>query len=217
MPRASVMILRTIMSAAQNAPAFDATSDSSAQHALSRPTLYPLPCAARWATLSDTLSRSPCSTVRVERLQEWPSTNGGTSSRCGRQRRRRPLDESGDTTQSKSSACGPSSAQMTTTHRVPGPGPGLPPASLQAQAIASPFFEPVRDRVARDAEGPSQPAQRTAFIISTQDLFAFFYRVGVCARLLAAALLAIAAQVTLSAIGGQSIANQIEARAMLTS
>jgi hypothetical protein len=35
--------------------------------------------------------------------------------------------------------------------------------------------------------------------------------------LLAAALLAIAAQVTLSAIGSQSIANQIDARAMLTS
>jgi hypothetical protein len=85
------------------------------------------------------------------------------------------------------------------------------------QAIASPFFEPVRDRVARYAEGTSQPAQRAAFIVSTQDLFAFFYRVGVCARLLATALMAIAAQVTLSAIGGQSIANQIEARAMLTS
>jgi hypothetical protein len=217
MPRASVMILRTIISAAQHAPVVAATSDSSARRVLSRQTLYQPPYAARRATLSSTLSKGPYSTELGERLQEWPSTNGGTSSRCGRQRRRRPLDESGDTTQSKSSACSPSSAHMTTTHRVPGPGLGRPPASLQGQAIASPFFEPVRDRVARDAEGPSQPAQRTAFSISTQDLFACFYRVGVCARLLAAALLAIAAQVTLSAIGGQSIANQIEARAMLTS
>jgi hypothetical protein len=193
MPRASVMILRTIMSVAQNAPVVAATSDSSARRVLSRPTLYPPPCAAHWATLSRTLSRGPYSTELGERLQEWPSTNGGTSSRYGRQRRRRPLDDSGDTTQSKSSAFWSSSAQMTTTHQVPAPGLGLPPVSLQAQAIALPFFAPVRGRVARYAEGASQPAQRTAFIISTQDLFAFFYRVGVCARLLAAALLAIAA------------------------
>ncbi len=71
-------------------------------------------------------------------------------------------------------------------------------------ATLIPFFNPSCDGVARDTEGASQSAQRTALIISAHDLFAFFSRVGVCAWLLAAALLTIAA-------------HQIDARAMLTS
>ena len=217
MPHASVMILRTTMSAAQSAPVFDAMSDSTSRRVPSRLTLYPPPWAALRATLSHTLSRNPCSTERGERLQEWPATNGGTSSRCGRQRRRRPLDESGDIARSTANAFWPSSTQMTTVRPTPAPGLRLPPAFRRGWARQSPFFNPSRDRVARDAEGPSQSAQRTAFIISAQDLFAFCFRVGVCAWLLPAALLTIAAQVALSAISGQSIANQIAACAMLTS
>lgn len=217
MPHAAVMIWRTTMSAAQSALVFAVKSDSTARRVPSGPTLYPLPCVALRATLSRTLSRNPCSTAHGERLQELLSTNGDTSSRCGHQRRRRQPDESDDTTRSKSSASWPSSAQMTTTHPIPALGLGLPPASRRDRASQSPFFNPGRDRVARDAEGPSQSAQRTAVIISAQDLFAFLFRVGIRARLLAAALLTIAAQVTLSAISGPSIANQIDAGAMLTS
>src|SRR5215211_4514003 len=98
MLHASVLTLRTTMSTAQNAPVFDAMSDSTARRVPSRPTLYPPPCAARRAALSRTLSRNPCNTERDQRLQELLSTNGGRSSRYGRQRRRRPPDESGDTT-----------------------------------------------------------------------------------------------------------------------
>ena len=208
---------RTTMSAAQSVPIFDAKSDSTARHAPSRPTLYPLPCAARRVTRARRPSKSRCSTELGEKLQEWPAINGGTSSRYGRQRRRRRPDESGDTTRSKSNASWPSSAQMTTTHPVPALGLRLPPAFRRGRVSQSPFFYPSRDRVARDAEGTSQSTQRTAFITGAQDLLAFFFRVGIGTRLLATALLTIAAQVALSVISGQSIANQIDARAMLTS
>ena len=217
MPHASVLTLRMTMSAAQNAPVFDAKSDSTARRVPSRPTPFPLPCAARRATLSSTLSRNPCSTERGERVQGWPSTNGGTSSRCDLRLHRRPLDESGDRAQSKSSAFWPSSAQMTTAHPIPAPGLRLPKASRGAQASRSPFFNPRRDGVTRDAEGTSQSAQTAALVVSTQDSLTFFFRVGIGARLFTAAPLALAAQVTLSAISSQSIANQIRPCAVLTS
>lgn len=216
MPHASAMILRTTMSAAQSAPAFAATSDSTARRVLSPPTLYPPPCVARRVTLARMLSKNPYSTARGERLRERLSTNGGMSSRCGRRQRRQQLGESGDTRRPKSNACSPFSAQMTTTHRVPAPGLRLPPAFRRGQASLSPFFNPSRDGIARDAEGTSQSAQRTAFIVSAQDSVALLFRVGNGAWLRAAALLTIAAQVALSVISGQSIANQIDAGAMLT-
>ncbi len=148
MPHASVMTLRTTTSAAQNAPVFDAKSDSIARRAPSRPTPSLPPCAALRATLSSTLSRNPCSNERGERVQESPSTNGGTSSRCDLRSHKQPPDESGDRAQSKSSAFRPFSAQMTITHPIPAPGLRLPKASLQAQASRSPFFNPRRDGVA---------------------------------------------------------------------
>ena len=212
MPHASVTILRMTMSAAQNAPAFDVRLDSTFRHVPSRPTLYPPPCVAWRATLLSTLSRNPCSTERSESLQEWLSTNGGTSSRYGHQLRRRQSDESGDITRAKSNAFWLSSAQTTTTHPIPAPGLRQPKASRTAQASLSPFFNPSRDRVPRDAEGARQTAQTAALVIGAKYLFAFFFGVGIGARLLAAALLAIAAQVALTA---RSAANPLRTRLVL--
>ena len=217
MPHASVTILRMTMFAAQSAPAFVVRLDSTSRHAPSRPTLYPPLCVARRATLSRKLSRNPCSTERSERLQESLSTNEGTSARSGHQLRRRQSDESGDITRSKSNAFWLSSVQMTTTHPIPAPGLRRPTASRTAQASRPPFFNPSRDRVTRDAEGPRKPSQTAALVIGAKYSFAFFFGIGIGARLLAAALLASAAQVTLSAISGQSLANQICTGAVLTS
>lgn len=217
MPHASVTILRMTTSAAQNAPAFDVKLDSTFRHAPSRPTLYPPLCVAWRATLLNTLSRNPCSTERSESRQEWLSTNEGTSAHYGHQLRRRQSDESGDTVRSKSNAFWLSSAQTTTTHPIPAPGLGRPQASRTAQASLSPFFNPSCDRVARDAEGARQTAHTAALVIGAKYLFAFFFGIGISTRLLAAALLAVTAQVTLTAISGQSIAHQICTGAVLTS
>jgi hypothetical protein len=175
MLRASVLTLRTTMSAAQNAPVFDAMSDSTARRVPSRPTLYPPPCAARRATLSGTLSRNPCNTERDQRLQELLSTNGGRSSRCGRQRRRRQPDESGDTRRSISNAFWPSSTQMTTVHLTPTRGRRLRRASRKVQATELPFFEPSGDGLARDTESARESAQTTAFVVSAKYLFALWF------------------------------------------
>ena len=217
MLHASVLTLRTTMSAAQNAPVFDAMSDSTARRVPSRPTLYPPPCAARRAALSRTLSRNPCNTERDQRLQELLSTNGGRSARYGRQRRRRQPDESGDTTRSISNACWPSSAQMTTVRLTPTRGRRLQRASRKVQATELPFFEPSGDGLARDAESARESAQTTAFVVSAKYLFARRFWISIAARLFATALTAVAAQITLAAIRSQTVTHKSFALAVLTS
>ncbi len=202
---ASVVTSRTTMSAAQSAPVFDAMSDSTARRVLSRPTLYPPPCAVLRATLSSTLSKNPCSNKRGERFQELPSTTGGTSSRCGRQLRKRQPDESGDITRSKSNAFSPSSAQMTTVRPTPARDWRLQRASRKVQATGLPFFEPRGDGLPGDAEGARQSTQTAAFVVSAKYLFAFLFLISIAARLLATALTAVTAQVALPAIRSQTV------------
>ena len=205
MLHASVMTLRMTMSDGQNAPVFDAKSDSTSRRVPSRPTLYPPPCVALRATLSRTLSKNPCSTERGETDQGLFSTNGGTSSRCGRQRHRRQPDESGDTRRSKSSAFWPSSAQMTTIRPTPARDWRLLRASRKVQANELPFFEPRTDGLPGDAEGARQSTQTAALVVSTKYLFAFLLLISIAARLLATALTAVTAQVTLAAIRSQPV------------
>jgi hypothetical protein len=73
-------------------------------------------------------------------------------------------------------------------------------ASRRVPATVLPFCDPRGDGVPRDAEGARQTAQRTAFIVSAQDLFARLLCVSVAARSFSTALTTIAAQVTLAAI-----------------
>ncbi len=205
MPHASVVTSRTTMSAAQNAPVFDVMSDSTARRVLSRPTLYPPPWAALRAPLSHKLSRNPYNNVRGERLQESLSTTGGTSSRCGRQQRRRQPDEFDDTTRSKSNAFSPSSAQMTTVRPTPARDWRLRRGSRKVQATALPFFEPRGDGLPRDAEGARQSTQTAALVVSAEYLFALLFLISIAARLLATALAAVTAQVTLATIRSQTV------------
>jgi hypothetical protein len=71
--------------------------------------------------------------------------------------------------------------------------------------------------LARDAEGARKATQTAALVVGAQYLLALFITVSVRARLLAAALAAIAAQVTLAAVGGQPVAHYVLALAVLTS
>ena len=217
MLRASVMISRTIKSGARSAPTAAVMSDSTARRVLSRLTFYPPPCAALRAPLSHMLSRNPYNNVRGERLRESLSTTGGTSSRCGRQLRKRQPDESGDITRSKSNAFSPSSAQMTTVRPTPARDWRLQRASRKVQATGLPFFEPRGDGLPGDAEGARQSTQTAALVVSAKYLFAFLYLISIAARLLATALTAVTAQVTLAAIRSKAVTHKSFALAMLTS
>ena len=217
MPRALSMISRTIKFYAQTARAAGARLDSTARRAPFGPTLYRLPCAVLEESRLNMLPRNPCSNARGDTHQESLATSSGKSSDCDLRQHMRPLVLSGDTEQSKSNASWPSSAQMTTAHPTPARDKQLPGASRRVLARGLPFFDPSGDRVTRDAEGARQAAQRTAFIVSAQDLFALLLCVSVAARSFSTALTTIAAQVTLAAIRSQAITHQPLALAMLTS
>ena len=188
MPRASPMISRTIKFCAQSAPTAAVRSDSTARHALFALTLYPLPCAVLKESRLNRLPRNPCSNVPADIRLESLATSGGKSSGCGLRQRTPPLGESGDTTRSKSNASWLSSAQMTRVHPTPAREIQLPPASWRVRVTDSPFFDPRCDRVTRDAKGARQPAQRTAFVVSTKDLFARLLGVSIAARFFSTAL-----------------------------
>ena len=175
MLHASSLTSRMTMFAGQSAPVFDAKSDSTARRVLSHLTLSPLPYAALRATLLNMLSTNPYNNGLDESRQELLSINGGTSSRCGRQSRKRPPDESGDREQSRSSAFWLSSAQLTTTHPIPAMVLRLQEASRRVRASGLPFFEPSRDGVTRDAEGAGETAQTAALVVSAKDLFALLF------------------------------------------
>ena len=214
---ASSLTLRMTTSVSQNAPAFAAKLNSIARRVPSDLTLYPLPCAAWRATLSHMLSTNPYNNELGESRQEWLSTNGGRSFRCGHQLRRRPPDESGDTSRAKSSVFWPSSAQMTRVRLTPARDWRLRRASRKVQAVELPFFEPRGDGLPGDAEGARKSPQTAALVVSAKYLFACLFWISIAARLLAAALAAVTAEVTLAAIGSQAVTHQSFALAMLTS
>ncbi len=205
MPRASSLISRTTTCGARSAPAFDAMSDSTARRAPSGPTLYPRLSAVRRAALWRMPPRSPCSNERADTRQESLPISDGTSSRCGRRQCKRPLGESGGTTQSISIAFWSSLARMTRVHPTPAPGPRPPEASRRVRAIRLPFFDPARHRVARHSEGAGEPAQTAALVIGAKYLFALCFRVSVAARLLPTALPTIAAEVALATVGNHAV------------
>src|SRR5215213_3817949 len=211
------MTSRMTTSAARIAPAADAKSGSTARRAPSAPTPSRPPCAAQPAARSRTPPRSPCSTARRGRLQESLATAGGTSSRSGRRRRRRRPAASAGTVPARPSACAPSSGRTTRVRPTPAPAARPPAASRRVGAARLPFFEPPGDGLARDAEGAREAAQGTAIVVGAQDLLALLFTVGVRARLLAAALAAVAAQVTLAAVGRQPVTHYVLALAVLTS
>jgi len=76
------------------------------------------------------------------------------------------------------------------------------------------FFEPTRDGVAGHAESAGQAAQRTALVIGPQDFLPLLRGVAVGLWLLAAAAPTIVAQVTLFAIAGATVPDQIVALAI---
>ena len=109
---------------------------------------------------------------------------------------------------------------MTTTRPVP--GRSIPGQRNQARRASRSragasvlFFEPAADRVAGDAEGPGQAAQTTALLIGAQDLFALFFGVAIGLWLLAAAPLAVLAQVALLPIFCQAVLDDLFATAVV--
>ncbi len=216
MPRASVMISRTIMCDVQTVRDVDVMSSSTARRAPSVPTLYRRQCAALQAAPASTLPRNPSSNERGDNRQESLSISGDMSWHSGRRQPRRPLAVSGDIAQSKSSTSELFSAQTTIVHPTPARAVRPPRASQRERATPLPFFYPRRDRVARHTEGACQPAQTAAFIVSAQDLFARWCWISIAARLFSTALTALAAQITLASIRSRAVTHQSLALAMLT-
>ncbi len=183
-------------------------SDSTARRAPSRPTPCPPPGAALQAAPSWRLPRSPWSNEPDDICRESLATSDGT---CGALRSPttkattwrvwRPQRNPNE------SVFWLSSAHMTRVHPTPAPGLRLPQASRRGRATELLFFYPVRDGVARDAEGARQSAQTAPLVVSAQDRFALLFHVSIRARVLAATLGTVAAHVTLPTIGSQPVAN----------
>ncbi len=83
-------------------------------------------------------------------------------------------------------------------------------------ATLIPFFDPLRDRVARHAEGALKPTQRTALIIGAEDLLTPFVRISIARRVITAATATTSAQVALFTIRCEPEADDVLAVAMLT-
>ena len=205
MPHASSLTSRMTRSAGQSAPAFDAKSNSTARRVPSDLTLYPLPCAVPQATPSSRLPRNPYSSERGHTAQAMLATSGDKFSGCDLRQRKPRLVWSDGTVQSKSSVFWFSSAQMTLARLTPGRDGQLLRASRKVQAVELPFFEPRGDSLSGDAEGSRQSTQTTAFFVSAKYLLAFLFCVSITARLLATALTAVTAQITLAAIRSQPV------------
>src|SRR5881275_1975793 len=204
-------------SAARIAPAADAKSGSTARRAPSGPTPSRPPCAAQPAARSRTPPRSPCSTARRGRLQESLATVGGTSSRSGRRRRRRRPAASAGRAPARPTAYATSSGRTTRVLPTPARAARPPRASRRGWAVRLPFFEPAGDGLARDAEGAREATQTAALVVGAKYLLALLFTVSVRPRLFAAALRAVAAQVTLPPVGGQPVTHDVPALAVLTS
>ena len=203
------------MSAGRSAPTAAATSDSTAQCAPSRHCLSPPPCAAQWAGRWRTPPRNPCSTERGGRLPGWLATTGSTSARFGRRSQKRRSGASADTAPAKSNVFWPSSGRRTTVRLTPASPSPARPTSASVPGAPLLFFDPRGDSVARHTEGAGQSAQTAALVVGAQDRLALLVRVGIRARLLAAAASALAAQVALPPIGSQAVTHQVRTAAVL--
>src|SRR3954469_6811189 len=112
-----------------------------------------------------------------------------------------------------------SSVQTTTARPIPTPGwyraSGVIPCCSRAGAPRL-FFQPARHGVARDTKGAAQTAQAGAFLIGAQNQLALFFGVAVRTRIGGRAPPAVAAQVTLAAVGGRAVAHDRCALTMRT-
>lgn len=104
------------------------------------------------------------------------------------------------------------SGRMTIIHPTPAPSPlgrarQARPMWRLTQGVALLFFEPVADGIARHAEAALQTAQRTAFFVSAENLFAFFFGVAIGLRVLTAAALTVFAPESLFTIAGVPVAH----------
>ena len=165
------------------------------------------------------LSKSRYSNELSDKLRELlPTACDRSFGSDHRQRRQRPAECDG-TVQSRSTSCMLSSGQMTRVHPVPTWSPprqqdqAVTASRLRAATLIS-FFNPFGDSVARDAEGTSQPTQAAAFLVGAQNPLTFFVRVGVAARIVAAATATISTQVALFAVGSVPEANNVLAMTM---
>lgn len=137
---------------------------------------------------------NPKNNALVETLQGFSPTIFGSFFRNGRRLQMPQLAGFLCTEQSKSSVCRLSSEQMTTIHRVL--KLALHWAILRFRITPASilfFFEPFGNGVSGDAERASQSAQRGAFLVSSQDLLAFFWRVTIWLRIISTHPSAIAA------------------------
>lgn len=108
---------------------------------------------------------------------------------------------------------------MTTVHPVPARWPAdrqdQAPARFHSGAGASLlFFEPGADGLARHAESPGQTAQGTALFVSSQNLFALRFRVAVRLRVVPAAPATVVTEVSLLAVSGQAVPDNVFAAAV---
>lgn len=141
--------------------------------------------------------------------------------RYGRQSRRQRPVESADTRQSKSSVCWLFSGQMTIIHPILESFVALPAvlahAGWRSRAAAFRlFFQPRANRIASNAKGARQSAQRRAFFVGTQDFLALFWRIAGRLRIITAATPTIFAVIALFAIAGPAVAKQVVTAAMTT-
>ncbi len=78
------------------------------------------------------------------------------------------------------------------------------------------FPKPGADGVSRHTERAGQAAQTGAFLISSENLFAFFRRITVRFWIITAHFAAVVTQIALFAVVGFAIANKIFALTMIT-
>jgi hypothetical protein len=215
------MTLRMTSSCERSVLASGARYYSTARHVRSRHCLYPQPCVAPLESPDYRLPKNRYSNAPLDKLPGWPATACDKWPRYDHRSHKQRLGESLDTERSRSRICWPFSAQMTKARPVPAPSPvyrraQVPTASRSAAVADLLFFNPTADGVTTHPKGASQPAQRTAFLVSAQDFVAPFRRVGVSGRLLAALAMTVFTQKLLFAIGREAIAHQVWALAVTT-
>ena len=71
------------------------------------------------------------------------------------------------------------------------------------------FFEPARNRVARNPEGARKTSEARALLVSVQDLLTSLWRIGVGGRILAALPAAVVAEVLLFAVWGLAVLDDV--------
>lgn len=80
--------------------------------------------------------------------------------------------------------------------------------------VAEPFFDPFADGLAAHPEGAGESAQARAFLVGVEDGLFFLVGVGVAARVLAVLFATGFALVALSAVGCESVLEEVFAVAV---